>query len=359
MVQQLIDLLEILLFTQGIVFGLIFIFTNRQEKSTLFLGLFLITYVFSEFPTVLNFLFQTPALNYEFHGVFLFLTIALFYMYAKQVSVLKDKCRSYLLLIPGIIEVIVFALLALFKISYEDTLPFDIYALIGIVFSLWMTVKIFRFAKKHLELVKDQYASISKLRLFWVKQYSIVLLFNFIIIIIASIFVEEEEGSYEELILLVFNLFLVYWIIYNGFQQENVTLLVQDEQQNNLDTAQATKENKEEDIMEMKAITLALDTFFEKTKVFKKRDLTVVDVSVAVGISPKKISKAINQIKKVNFNTYINTLRLEEAVLYLNDPKHYNLSIEGIGQEAGFNSKSVFYCAFKKKYNCTPLQFRK
>ena len=59
-----------------------------------------------------------------------------------------------------------------------------------------------------------------------------------------------------------------------------------------------------------------------------------------------------------NFNNYINSFRVEYAKELLVTNKFSNLSIEGIGIEAGFHSKSTFYAAFKKIENTTPAQYR-
>jgi len=43
----------------------------------------------------------------------------------------------------------------------------------------------------------------------------------------------------------------------------------------------------------------------------------------------------------------------------LKDSEMDNFTIVSIAQEAGFNSKTAFYSAFKKVSGCTPSQFRK
>lgn len=63
-------------------------------------------------------------------------------------------------------------------------------------------------------------------------------------------------------------------------------------------------------------------------------------------------------IKSLNFNNYINSYRVALAKQILKSSKASTLSIEGIGVESGFRSKTTFYSAFKKNVNMTPAQYK-
>lgn len=356
-VVRLINLVDITIFTQSFIFGLIFILFNKKNKSTIFLGLFLLTFSFDGCKDLLEEIFVAPVpFNYELlPTIFIFLALPLFYMYARQVSILKDAKQNYWVLIPGIIEFVVLFALFLMNIDYLESLFFALYFLIGIAFNVYVAIKIIRFAKKHLKLVEDQYASVSGLQLFWVKQYAIALLsylgFSFLMI--------GFESPYVDLLVSIIDLALVYWVIYKGFQQESVVpLIITDESQEETSKEQMAN-NDPEDLEEMNQIVQDLDAYLKEYKFFRQKDLTIVDVSNGIDVSSKKVSRAINLVRKVNFNVYINSLRIEEAVLYLKDRNYDGFSVEGIGLEAGFKSKSAFYNAFKKEKNCTPLELRK
>ena len=353
-------LLDTIFFTQGLILGVIFIFANRKEKPTLFLGLFLICLVFRALPSVLNILYDGEIIDYDLiPDFFLFLTLPLFYIYAHKVSVIKEQKLDYLILIPGIIEFIVLMGLFFLSIPYVDYLAFDIYNLTGMVFSIFIAVKIIRFANKHLVIVKNQYASISGLQLYWVKKFAIVLLINLAITIVSVIF----EYEWIELFLSVFDLVLVYWIIFRGIRQENIEPLIDQEDEGYIlqqlgNNKLNPKEINLDDTEDLKAIVNTLDNHLEKSMVYKQKELSITDVSRSINTSPKKVSKAINQIKKINFNSYINTYRVNKAVEYLQDSDYNCLTIEGIANEVGFKSKSAFYSAFKKEKNCSPLDLR-
>ena len=84
-----------------------------------------------------------------------------------------------------------------------------------------------------------------------------------------------------------------------------------------------------------------------------------MDVSNDVSEHPKRVSQVINQETGKNFKAYINSFRIIDAKAMLNDEKASNLSIEGIGLEVGFKSKSSFYEAFKKETGLTPSGYKK
>jgi YesN/AraC family two-component response regulator len=57
----------------------------------------------------------------------------------------------------------------------------------------------------------------------------------------------------------------------------------------------------------------------------------------------------------MNFNELTNKFRFEEVKMLLENAKQY--SIEGIGYEVGFASKSSFYTLFKKHTGLTPKDY--
>ena len=95
-----------------------------------------------------------------------------------------------------------------------------------------------------------------------------------------------------------------------------------------------------------------------KQKLYQIPTLSLVDIAEQLNISPGYLSKLINQITDGNFNDFINSFRVHEVQKKLQDPDYSNYSILSIGLESGFNSKSVFYTAFKKQTGLSPSEFR-
>lgn len=88
---------------------------------------------------------------------------------------------------------------------------------------------------------------------------------------------------------------------------------------------------------------------------YKDSGLTRNMIAAETGVSMHQVSEIINSRFKKNFNDWVNDYRIEEAKVFL---KESDLSIKEIYYEVGFNSKSAFNYAFKKRTNTTPSQFR-
>ncbi|WP_395052384.1 helix-turn-helix domain-containing protein, partial [Flavobacterium sp.] len=84
--------------------------------------------------------------------------------------------------------------------------------------------------------------------------------------------------------------------------------------------------------------------------------LDVLSNELSIGIS--SLSHTINQNSEYNFTDYINSLRIEKAKSILIDSNYKNYTINAIGLECGFYSKSTFYTAFKKFTSTTPTNFK-
>ena len=99
-----------------------------------------------------------------------------------------------------------------------------------------------------------------------------------------------------------------------------------------------------------------LVAFMKKEKLYLDSELRMVNVADQIGYSTNMLSQIINEKYGKNFNQFINDHRLEEAEELLRSTSDY--SIKNICYEVGFNNKATFYTSFKKKYHCTPLEFK-
>lgn len=96
--------------------------------------------------------------------------------------------------------------------------------------------------------------------------------------------------------------------------------------------------------------------YMETKKPYIENELRLVHMADYLGFSIHLLSKVINNKSGKNFNQFVNDYRLQEAEELLRDTT--NLSIQNIYYEVGFNNKATFYSSFRKKYGCTPTQFK-
>jgi len=91
-------------------------------------------------------------------------------------------------------------------------------------------------------------------------------------------------------------------------------------------------------------------------EIYKIPDLKVKDVAGQLNISPHQLSQIINQQLQKNFKLFINEYRVEKAKYLIQHNHHFTL--EAIGYECGFRSKSNFFLTFKKLTGDTPKIYK-
>lgn len=75
---------------------------------------------------------------------------------------------------------------------------------------------------------------------------------------------------------------------------------------------------------------------------------------------PRYVSQTVNEIFRCNFSTYVNQVRIREAMRRLgNNPKYAYYSIEGIAESVGFKSRSGFTAWFKRIAGLSPSEYRR
>lgn len=88
--------------------------------------------------------------------------------------------------------------------------------------------------------------------------------------------------------------------------------------------------------------------YIHEHQAYKDSDLTVQKLAEKFNFPSYQVSKAINHGLQTNFYDLVNKTRVEEAQTILTKLDQYNLSVEGVAYEVGFNSRTAFYRAFKK-----------
>jgi len=110
---------------------------------------------------------------------------------------------------------------------------------------------------------------------------------------------------------------------------------------------------------EQKKYIQKLFYLLEEEKVYKDPNLTIKLLASKLLLSPRSLSRIINNQLNTNFYEFINEYRIKEAQQMLSAPGDHQESILEIAYEVGYNSKSAFNRAFKNFTGMTPSEFRK
>ena len=148
---------------------------------------------------------------------------------------------------------------------------------------------------------------------------------------------------------------LIYWLGHIGIYKFGVTTerkKLRNYSIENKKTYTVIEKQKNEHIA-------ALENLIVVQKKYLDSNLTLEKIAEEMQLSKSHLSKIINTELSIGFVDYVNALRVEEAKGYLINPEFSKYTLESIGLEAGFNSKSAFYTAFKKTKGLTPTEFKK
>ena len=99
--------------------------------------------------------------------------------------------------------------------------------------------------------------------------------------------------------------------------------------------------------------------YLETEKPYVQVNFSLHDLSQALNIPHIRVTACFNKELNTSFPSYRNKLRLAHAISLLRTGAHLTTSIEGIAEQSGFKSKSIFYAAFKKEYGITPTDWMK
>jgi len=114
---------------------------------------------------------------------------------------------------------------------------------------------------------------------------------------------------------------------------------------------------KKIEIEEANHLIMQLNTLMKEKELYKDTDVKLQSVANNIHISTHKLSQLLNDNLGKSFNSFINDHRVEEAKRLLRENDQFTL--EAIGFESGFSSKSSFYATFKKSIGQTPAEFKK
>lgn len=234
-------------------------------------------------------------------------------------------------------------------------------SVLHILFQGYFLIYYMRFEKK----LKEEYSEIESVRIQWLKQF---LLLTFVVTVLA-VFSFFARAWQVPLLSPLYSfhfigiVLLFYWLSYKALTQPVLFGIVQE-----VPTTpghESTLTEVTEKYKKSSLETEQLHSIFEKVKqvletqqLYLRNDITLTQLSVAANIPRHQLSQAINSCYSGNFFDLINDYRVETFKQLVTQPDKTHLSLLGIAQEAGFNSKASFYAVFKKKTGMTPAEYQ-
>jgi AraC-like DNA-binding protein len=100
-----------------------------------------------------------------------------------------------------------------------------------------------------------------------------------------------------------------------------------------------------------------LDEYLLHERRFANSDLNLDDVITALATNRKYFYEAIKAVTEMTPVDFLHAKQLEEAKKMLET--HFEITIEVIAQQCGFNSRVTFYRLFRERYQINPAEYRK
>lgn len=358
---------------QGLLLGFVFIGSKkRKSRSNNMLGFFLIAFIFNAISDLIPYnsigaydithVFSTPEVKLFLPLLFLNYVLNKIGRQRRYTQFLKV---NYILAFT-IVSITLFNLLLL---------PFNqsVYGLFssGKIEGLFMIqqyyaylVTIFAFVVcvietlKYRIIAKNEFTDSTMLAISWLWQFILIMLP--VIILWGAELVRIIFGGkgQSDIVLVIWALITVfiYVVSYKAFTRPDlfeVSLHTINWEKPSKRENTSLKESDNDSICEQLKIQM------KENQYYLDQNLTIHQLAKEVSMSSRVISTCINKSFGLNFNEWVNNYRVEQALNILQDKTNDHLSIEGVGQDSGFKSRSAMYIAFKKKTGHTPGHFRK
>jgi len=227
-----------------------------------------------------------------------------------------------------------------------------------LIYGLLGFAEITRYKKVILQVSSNSNNSETK----WVKTILllqiIIIIINFLQLQLNEITVFGLELTLEPLVQ-VGILILVNVMIYQGLKNPQFFQKISETDLIIAKINQSKEKVNKLNIRELNPLAIELKAYMSEYKPYLNPELNLDTLGEALKVHPKKLSQTINQIIGSNFSEFINSYRIKEAKLLLQNNKDEKLTIMEVMYDVGFNSRSVFNSAFKNKTGVTPSQYKK
>lgn len=93
-------------------------------------------------------------------------------------------------------------------------------------------------------------------------------------------------------------------------------------------------------------------------KKYKDKNYSAKKLAEDLGTNTRYISAVVNVRFHMNYTSFVNKYRIEEAMALLTDKRYQDLNMEQISDMVGFSNRQSFYASFYKLNGCTPRDYK-
>ena len=93
-------------------------------------------------------------------------------------------------------------------------------------------------------------------------------------------------------------------------------------------------------------------------KKYKDKSYSAKTLAKDLGTNTRYISAVVNVKFHMNYTSFVNKYRIEEAMALLVDKRYQDLNMEEISDMVGFSNRQSFYASFFKLNGCTPREYK-
>lgn len=358
---------------QGFFLGFTYIFSKKSKSNAnKILGFFLLAFVFEALSS--DFFPYNYVGDYLIGDYFGLPEVKLFFpaLFLNYVLEKLDRVSAYknFLRVNYLFAILILGL-TLLNIVFHLTLNTSIREVFGVELtnSIFMTSQYCAFVLtvavfiisivetyRYRKMAQNEFTDFGMLQINWLWQFifilfPIILLWGFeLVYIILGGTGPSDFLSITWIFVFVFLYFFSFKAYRNPNLFQHVPLNIQKEigfRNEEKENHPCTDENSNRIISEM-----------ENQKFYLNEELTIHSFAKDINMSARLISSCINKNLGHNFNEWVNNYRVERALHIIKSDQKNMLSIEGIGSDSGFKSRSAMYAAFKKKLGHSPGFYR-
>ena len=111
--------------------------------------------------------------------------------------------------------------------------------------------------------------------------------------------------------------------------------------------------------IDLDALKLKLEQIMEQKNPYLNSKLLKSELADMMGINASELSRLLNERIGMSFFEFVNYHRIHEFIRLAKSPLIEHKTLQGLAQEAGFQSKSTFNKSFKKIMGCPPSIYLK